>query len=61
MAPQVFAGSGLLKVCGKDDLHRSPMLVVLDEGLDALTQLGLTGAPDKVSEMILEYQAMFTS
>ena len=60
MAPQVFTGSGLLKVCGKQNLHRSPMFV-LDEGLGALTQLGLTGAPDKVPEMILEYQAMFTS
>ena len=57
---QVFTGSGLLKVCGTQNLHRSPMFV-LDEGLGALTQLGLTGAPDKVSDMILEYQAMFTS
>ena len=60
MVPQVFTGSGLLKVCGPNNLHRSPMFV-LDEGLGALTQLGLTGAPDKVSDMVFEYQAMFTS
>jgi hypothetical protein len=36
-------------------------MFVLDEGLGALTQLGLTGPPDKVSETVLEYQAMLAS